>query len=65
VTVERLDVGGVDLAIRLDENNAPRQCATCGEPATHYVLDADADISRFVCDDHLDATLADAGGGRR
>ena len=41
-----------DLIYRLDENNAPRRCATCGEAATTYYF-IDDSISQFRCERHL------------
>lgn len=59
----RLDGGvGVDLIFRLGDANAPRRCAACGDDARYYVLDDDADVSRYACPQHLDGTVREAGG---
>jgi len=41
-----------DLIHRLGDNNAPRRCAKCGEPATAYYF-IDGSISQFRCEKHL------------
>ena len=52
-----------DLIHRLDDENAPRRCARCGEAATAYYY-IDGSISQFRCDRHLLAADSISGGER-
>jgi hypothetical protein len=54
-------VPGVDLLVGLGEYNAPRQCRQCDEPARFYLFN-DGEVSVYVCDEHLDDAVRDAGG---
>lgn len=50
---ERLDRPGVDLVLRLSEDNAARRCGKCDLDAEFYVY-TDSVASEYVCGDHLD-----------
>jgi hypothetical protein len=54
-------VPGVDLLVELGEYNAPRQCRQCDERARFYLFN-DGEVSVYVCDNHLDDAVRDAGG---
>jgi hypothetical protein len=56
--------GGVDVDVvfRLGDANAPRRCGSCDSDARYYVYDDAAEVSRYVCPEHLDAAVRDAGG---
>ena len=51
----------VDVVSRLGDPNAPRRCGSCDDDARYYVYDDD-EVSRYVCPEHLDAAVRDAGG---
>ena len=55
---DRLDRPGVDLVLRLGEQNTPRPCATadCEHDADYYVLTDDV-LSEYACEEHLEATV--------
>ena len=53
---ERLERTGVDLVLRLSENNAPRRCSMCNLDAEFYVY-TDNVVSMYVCGDHLNKAV--------
>lgn len=57
--VKRLDRAGVDLVVELSESNAPRRCSMCDQDGRFYVY-SDAVLSKYVCENHLDAVIQEA-----
>ena len=55
-TLERT---GVDLVLRLSENNAPRRCSMCELDAEFYVY-TDSVMAIYVCGDYLDEAVKQA-----
>lgn len=56
-----LTTPGVDVDLRLSENNAPRRCGhgDCGDDADWYVLVWGV-FSKYVCDGHHDWAIEQA-----
>ena len=56
--VDRLDRPGVDLVLRLGEENTPRPCVTddCEHDGDYYVL-TDNVLSEYICEQHLEETV--------